>query len=712
MIMKKESYFIVLIFFISSFLFINLTNKEILNPFNTLWLLDGDSAGHYIAFQFFRYTPFIQWPIGANPAYGMEISNSIVFTDSVSFLAIFFKILSPFLPNNIQYSGLWLFICCLLQQLIAFKIFRNIGFSKFLSFLSSNFFILAPPFLFRLEYHYALFAHWVVLLAIYLYLNHSFNNSKWVFLLLLSLTIEPYLFAMVAPLFLADISKRYSLNLINRNQFLKLLLFNFFILLFAAWSLGYFMISDGAGGVGFGYLKANILTFFDPNVINNQIWSSTMPDIQGGGGDYEGMAFLGIGIILLLLICSIVLILNPGDFKNQFLKKHNLPLLFVLLILFLYALSNQIAFGDSVILEYPNFFPLNMVSEKFRSSGRFIWPVFYFLYFFIIYVIHFFLKTRFTVFFILLALTIQVLDSYKVFIYYKDKYRELVKNELSLKSNLWIEFPKIYKNLIYVALPRNGYINWMDLSYYAGKHQMKTNAAHMGRTDINKIAFLSNNIERSVINDNLQEDSLYIFDDDLLWNVITTRKTQNDLLGVIDGYRVFAPNFFKCNYCAKFSDDIKNFHNSEAYKLPQDNLIDFSDNNPSNFYKVFGWSNPDKDGSWVLGNEAFLYFEIPDKSKPIFLKIDALPYKPAGVDYQDIEIYINDKYIEKKRFNNSSFGNYYSLKIPTNIIRPLKGKLLISFKAVNPISPLNAGEHNDKRNHSIKIKSIYISNNE
>ena len=86
----KLRYFVFL--FLTFVIFINLSSYKILNPFNTLWLMEGDSATHFIAWQFFRFTPIFQWPIGSNPFYGMEISNSIVFADSVTLIAIILKI--------------------------------------------------------------------------------------------------------------------------------------------------------------------------------------------------------------------------------------------------------------------------------------------------------------------------------------------------------------------------------------------------------------------------------------------------------------------------------------------------------------------------------------------------------------------------------------------------------------------------------------------
>ena len=85
-----------------------LTNWRILNPLFVRWLYWGDPSTSYLGWQFFRKTPFIQFPIGASPNYGVGFSSSIMFTDSVPLIAIPLKYLSFLLPHEFQYFGLWI----------------------------------------------------------------------------------------------------------------------------------------------------------------------------------------------------------------------------------------------------------------------------------------------------------------------------------------------------------------------------------------------------------------------------------------------------------------------------------------------------------------------------------------------------------------------------------------------------------------------------
>lgn len=87
---------------IGALAFFLLTGGSILIPTNTQWLMGGDPASHWMGWQFFRYTPWLQWPIGANANYGMEIGSSVVFSDSVPIVAFLLKPFSSVLPAQFQ----------------------------------------------------------------------------------------------------------------------------------------------------------------------------------------------------------------------------------------------------------------------------------------------------------------------------------------------------------------------------------------------------------------------------------------------------------------------------------------------------------------------------------------------------------------------------------------------------------------------------------
>ena len=92
--------FFLLLALILTISFIGLKNIS----FNEVsWLLGaGDTSNSQNAWTFFR-NDIWHFPFGKNPNYGLDISSSIIFTDSIPFLALIFKSLKIFLGPNFQY---------------------------------------------------------------------------------------------------------------------------------------------------------------------------------------------------------------------------------------------------------------------------------------------------------------------------------------------------------------------------------------------------------------------------------------------------------------------------------------------------------------------------------------------------------------------------------------------------------------------------------
>ena len=85
---SKLNYFIPLLLGITTFFLI--IGPKALNPLNIQWLLRGDALEDYLGWAFFKNSSWM-FPPGLNPKYGLEISSSIVFSDSIPLLSFFFK---------------------------------------------------------------------------------------------------------------------------------------------------------------------------------------------------------------------------------------------------------------------------------------------------------------------------------------------------------------------------------------------------------------------------------------------------------------------------------------------------------------------------------------------------------------------------------------------------------------------------------------------
>jgi hypothetical protein len=66
---------------------------------------------------FYRYGPWT-FPIGLNPNFGLDISSSIIYSNSMPLLAMLFKPFSGLLGEPFQFLGLWILLCFILQAWI------------------------------------------------------------------------------------------------------------------------------------------------------------------------------------------------------------------------------------------------------------------------------------------------------------------------------------------------------------------------------------------------------------------------------------------------------------------------------------------------------------------------------------------------------------------------------------------------------------------
>ena len=75
--------------------------------------------------------------------------------------------------------------------------------------------------------------------------------------------------------------------------------------------VGYFVIPPyDSLGYGYGFYKANLLTFLDPSENSSNTWSIFLPDIGNVKGEFEGFGYLGLGIILLSIVLIFYIFIN------------------------------------------------------------------------------------------------------------------------------------------------------------------------------------------------------------------------------------------------------------------------------------------------------------------------------------------------------------------------------------------------------------------
>jgi len=225
-----------------------------------------------------------------------------------------------------------------------------------------------------------------------------------------------------------------------------------------------------AGGLGSLSLNGNAL-------INPQGWSKFLKDLPlAREGQHEGFMYLGLGTILLVVVNLSLLV-----FKNniEFNKKSAISVGTISFLLFLFSLSNVITFNDKILLTIHLPDSIGKILSIFRSTGRFMWPVFYLITFAVIINL---LKNKVSNFklaiFFLCIFIIQYTDLYPNFKERNMAFGKEIHYESPLKSTFWGDMANIIDNIIFIPPSTKDYDHF---SWYAVNHNLTLNTGYFAR---------------------------------------------------------------------------------------------------------------------------------------------------------------------------------------------------------------------------------------
>ena len=697
-----------LFLFISLVYLIFILGTDYISFYNTEWLHTGnDTPSTYMGWVFFK-NDIWRFPLGGNPNYGGELGNSIVFTDSIPLLALFFKLFKYFIPDNFQYFSLWYFICFYFQLYFSFKILKKFTNSTLYSFIGSIFFLIAPILLYRLSWAHALSGQWILLFALYVGLTKkiSKSNAVWIFIIILSSLIN-YNFTLVT--LIAYSILRLSDFTLSTDGFFKIskdFIILSTLLLSTFYVVGYFEIRMvDALGVGFGNYKLNLLSMFDPIHTERGIyWSHFLPDIKlSKGEEMEGFNYLGLGQILMVLFAFIVFFKNKNKINLFSIENSKRIKLFIIisLIITVWSLSNKIAFGSYVLVDIPlNNYVFALMSVA-KSTGRLFWIVNYFLVILSIIIIHKCFKEKYSMFIIAFFLIIQVADT-STGIKQSLNLITHVGKDFRLKDKLWDDLFKKYK-IIKTTFPISYSGLLPRLSYLMEKHKTeKTNIVMMGRGDRKATAEARYKLYSDFRQKNLSTDTVYIIDNNLGHLRHLKYLFTNENVGF----------FFRDNIWSLVKDEKNQMNNKDRQMLEDlklktliiDDEQDLYFKEKDNYYG-FGWSHNFLNlGIWSEGSLSTLFFKTEKKYGNLKLEILCDPYTTKKNEYLEFDVYINDKFNKNIKLTDNS---KIEILINAQDIENKEVKVDFSFK--NPISPYEVLESPDSRKLGILLKKIKIS---
>lgn len=477
----------------------------VLIPTNIAWLDTGDRAMHQLGWMFYRDAPWLL-PPGLSPRLGMELATSISLVDGLPLVAMPLKLIAPFLPQPFQFWGWYLLASYLLQSLFAYGIARRLGAGVLAAVIAAGFALITPAFLFRAPLHMALSSHWVVLAALWLYLDPA-PRRPWVWPLLAMATaaIHATLLAMVLAIWVAALAKRLWLRRLTAGQAALEVLLAASGVAATLWLVGFFVIGGDYGSFGYGWYKLNLLW-----PITSHGWSEIFPDIPHTRYDYEGMSFLGIGILALLAICLVTGALAP---LRRIIAPQWLPLAVILLGLMLFAFSKTPSFGEHDLgtIPMPGF--VETLGEAFRSTGRFVWPLLYLITIGAVVLIARKLRPAIALPLVAVAFAAQAADTAPRARIFVDAMNPPAATwSTTLTSPFWEAAARSGITAVRHIRVRSPGIDWLPIGYYAVTYGLATDSAYLARIDRDALAALDKRADAIIVTGHFDPGTLYILD--------------------------------------------------------------------------------------------------------------------------------------------------------------------------------------------------------
>ena len=500
---------------------------RIVNPTCDEWIFasGGDLAQHYLGWKYFRRTPWT-FPLGLTDGLSSEGMVSCMYTDSIPLFAVFFKLLSPLLPETFQYIGLWELMSFVLMGGLSSILVNRFSRSTVFCLTGSVFYIMAPEVLLRALGHEALSGQWIVVAGILMwtYQGHEWKHRAtpviiWSLLCVLCVSVHVYFLMMMFLLMfgyvLTDICRKkrilHSVSVCGFSGAASLL---------CMFLQGAFYGDAGFVAGGLGGFSANYNAFF-----NSYGYSEVLRPLKVCNKNTEGFGYLGLGMIVLgaLALVSAVICCFRKDtsffrrVREIFLRYGAVSgiCLLVTAISMFVAASPVGTFGDRVIyqIEYP--YLINGAMMVFRASGRFIWVADYVLFTAFIAVTAKCDKKVFSFAVLSVCAAIQLWDIHGWISSLNSRYSDgvLVYNS-PVQSAQWDEITEDRDTFVFLPLTTDYLSHFSDYEAFAeygcGKG-MKLTSFYFARSDYPALAEYAQNCLDDLKAGNGMDNAVYIF---------------------------------------------------------------------------------------------------------------------------------------------------------------------------------------------------------
>ncbi|MCR5097700.1 MAG: DUF6311 domain-containing protein [Lachnospiraceae bacterium] len=471
--------------------FVCIYGFRVLIPTYDDWLLftrDGvDNMQHYQGWVAYRRSPW-QFPLGLTEGILYPDRISVIYTDSVPLFAFIFKLLSPLLPETFQYFGIFGLLCAFLLGAFSAAFICRFTDRPLFSSLCALFFATAFVFLHRMFYHTALAAQWIVVASLFLWLAVPYKKEgfggvravSWTLLSVTAILTEAYFLPMVWGIMLCDLIA-YGLGKKDIRSFAGALVITmgpaavFTVLI--GWCFGLFYGDVQSSGLGLGVYTFNLINFVNP------FWmSSVIPWLPSDFFQYEGLAYLGLGVLGLIPVAVVLWIRGRSKDEPVDISMW-LPLVIFFVGFSVAAISPVVSIGDHrFTVPIPD--TLWELWSTFRSCGRMIWPVYYLIILAVCTGLGRYAGCeKVAVSILMAALVIQMYDAHGYIEDLNEKFSTPHEYVSSLRDPKWDEIGKNYEHIAVCPDVHDVYYTYEgeELEYFALQKGLTMNIVYTAR---------------------------------------------------------------------------------------------------------------------------------------------------------------------------------------------------------------------------------------
>jgi hypothetical protein len=354
-------------------------HPAVLWPTNMGWLLVGDDRGQSAIGLAAYLRAGGPWPGLHEPLLAAPEGIALLFTDSIPLLGLLLKPFAPLLPVGAQYLGLWYLACLVLHAGLAAALIRRHAPDALAAWCGAALLTLMPA-LFNRFGHASLCAQWLLLWALWVFVEPRRARSPWWWAAVTAVAalIHAYLLLMVLAFWSAAALER----LVREPGRVRTLALAIAALLPA---LAIMAVHGAFGGPymntgTFGNFPAALDGWWNPLNPDYTALLPSSPRAPDGRG-YEGLQYLGAGLLLLVVLMAVRLVTVGLDDRRRS------ELVRLLWLLPPFAVFALVAIGPFPLWRgEPLFVPdlprwLIAALDPVRAHGRLLWPVTYTLAF-------------------------------------------------------------------------------------------------------------------------------------------------------------------------------------------------------------------------------------------------------------------------------------------------------------------------------------------